>query len=267
MTYTVNCSILLTELPLAERPAAAKAAGFDAVEFWWPFATAVPLDREVDAFIAAIRDAGVRLTGLNFAAGDMPGGDRGLLSWPARSSEFRDNLAVVAGIGDALGTKGFNALYGNRIDGVDAAAQDALAVENLAAAAAAVAPLGGTVLVEAVSGAERYPLKTAADALDVIDRARSSSGAQNLALLADFYHLAVNGDDVAIVIEKCAASFGHIQIADDPGRGAPGTGSLPLDAWVSRSQELGYSGYIGLEYKAPIETAFAWVPESVGESR
>jgi hydroxypyruvate isomerase len=265
MTYTVNCSILLTELPLLERPAAAKAAGFDAVEFWWPFSTSVPLDRDVDAFIASVRNAGVRLTGLNFNAGDMPGGDRGLLSWPARGSEFRDNLAVVAGIGDVLGTKGFNALYGNRLDGVDPAAQDAVAIENLAAASAAVAPIGGTVLVEPVSGADRYPLRTAADALD--DHVRTSTGARNLALLADFYHLAVNGDDVSTVIEEHAPSFGHIQIADNPGRGAPGTGNLPLDSWIARSQELGYSGYIGLEYKAPIETAFDWVTQSVGATR
>lgn len=267
MTYTVNCSILLTELPLLERPAAAKAAGFDAVEFWWPFSTSVPLDHELDAFTAAIRDAGVQLTGLNFNAGDMPNGDRGLVSWPSRGKEFRDNLAVVVGIGRELGTKGFNALYGNRIDGVDPAAQDAVAIENLAAAAEAVAAIGGTVLVEPVSGAERYPLRTAAQALDVIEHVRTSTGARNLALLADFYHLAVNGDDVAAVIENHAASFGHIQIADAPGRGAPGTGSLPIDAWITRSQELGYSGYIGLEYKAPIETAFAWAAEAVGESR
>lgn len=262
MTYTVNCSILLTELPLLERPAAAKAAGFDTVEFWWPFSTSVPLDRDVDAFIAAIRDAGVQLTGLNFNAGDMPNGERGLVSWPARGKEFRDNLAVVAGIGDALGTKGFNALYGNRIDGIDPAAQDAVAIENLAAAAEAVAVIGGTVLVEPVSGADRYPIRTAAQALDVIDHVRTSTGARNLALLADFYHLAVNGDDVPTVIDEHAASFGHIQIADAPGRGAPGTGSLPLDAWIARSRELGYSGYIGLEYKAPAESAFDWVVQT-----
>ncbi|MGO2685112.1 hydroxypyruvate isomerase family protein [Microbacterium sp.] len=256
MTYTVNCSILLTELPLLERPAAAKAAGFDAVEFWWPFSTSVPLDSEVDAFIAAIRNAGVQLSGLNFNAGDMPGGDRGLVSWPARGKEFRDNLAVVAAIGEALGTKGFNALYGNRIEGIDPQAQDAVAIENLAAAAAAVSPIGGTVLVEPVSGADRYPLRTAAQAVDVIEHVRSCTGDSNLALLADFYHLAVNGDDVAAVIEKHAGEFGHIQIADNPGRGAPGSGELPLDAWIARSRELGYTGYIGLEYKAPIETAF-----------
>src|SRR6185312_10277194 len=128
MTYTVNCSILLTELPLLERAAAAKAAGFDAVEFWWPFAGSVPSDAEVDAFARSITDAGVQLTGLNFNAGDMPAGDRGLVSWIGRESEFKDNIDVVAGIGERLGTKAFNALYGNRQDGQDPAAQDELAV-------------------------------------------------------------------------------------------------------------------------------------------
>jgi hydroxypyruvate isomerase len=75
--FDVNLSILFTELPLLDRPAAARAAGFDAVEFWWPFDTATPSDAEVDRFVAAIQDAGVQLVGLNFAAGDMPGGERG----------------------------------------------------------------------------------------------------------------------------------------------------------------------------------------------
>lgn len=259
MTYTLNCSILLTELPLLERPAAAKAAGFDAVEYWWPFARSVPGDAELDAFVTAIRNAGVQLTGLNFNAGDMPGGDRGLVSWPARLNEFRDNIDVVAGIGKELGCRAFNALYGNRVDDAGAAEQDAVATENLAAAAAAVAGIDGIVLLEPVSGAERYPLKTAADALAVIERVTAQSGGTNIKLLADFYHLAVNGDDVASVIENHAADFGHIQIADDPGRGAPGTGTLPLADWLARSTELGYQGYIGLEYKAPTETAFSWL--------
>jgi hydroxypyruvate isomerase len=258
MSYTVNCSILLTELPLLERPAAAKKAGFDNVEFWWPFAEAVPADAEVDRFVGAIRDAGVQLTGLNFLAGDMPAGDRGLVSWTGREAEFRDNIDVVAAIGEATGCRGFNALYGNRLDGADAAAQDALAVENLAAAARGVARFGGTVLLEPVSGTAAYPLKTATDALEVIAKTRRA-GVDNVKLLADFYHLAVNGDDVAAVIENHAGQFGHIQIADDPGRGAPGSGNLPLGEWITRSRELGYGGPIGLEYKAAADTAFDWL--------
>ena len=259
MTYTVNASILLTELPLLERPAAVKVAGFDFVEFWWPFSTSVPTDTEVSRFVSAIRDAGVQLTGLNFNAGDMPSGDRGLVSWPARSQEFLDNIDVVAGIGADLGCTAFNALYGNRLDGVSPAKQDEVAVANLAAAAAGVAAIGGTVLLEPVSGAERYPLLTADDVLGVIDKVQQHSGATNVKLLADFYHLAVNGDDVANVIENHAAQFGHIQIADSPGRGAPGTGALPLAAWIKRSEDLGYAGYIGLEYKHDAATAFDWL--------
>ena len=124
--YAVNCSILFTELPLLERPAAAKQAGFDAVEFWWPWPVAVPADAEIDGFVAAVTDAGVQLIGLNFAAGDMAGRRPRPVSWPARSGEFRDNVDVTVGIGERLGCRAFNALYGNRIEGVSAAEQDAL---------------------------------------------------------------------------------------------------------------------------------------------
>src|SRR3954451_6557579 len=126
LTYEVNCSILFTELPLLERPAAAKQAGFGAVEFWWPWSAAVPSDAEVDRFVTAVTDAGVQLVGLNFFAGDMPGGDRGLVSWPARSGEFRENIDVTVGVGERLGCRAFNALYGNRVDDSSPEQQDAL---------------------------------------------------------------------------------------------------------------------------------------------
>jgi hydroxypyruvate isomerase len=262
LRYEVNCSILFTEIPLLERAAAVKLAGFDAVEFWWPFAEAVPGDKDVDAFVTAIQDAGVQLVGLNFFAGDMPGGDRGLVSWPARSAEFRDNVDVTIGIGERLGCRAFNALYGNRVEAVSADEQDEVGAENLAIAARAAARIGGTVLVEPVSGAEHYPLKTAADALAVIDRVQAASGVTNLGLLADLYHLAVNGDDVDRVIADHVARIAHVQIADAPGRNEPGTGTLPLDAQLAALEAGGYTGWVGLEYK-PATTStdsFGWVP-------
>src|SRR5215472_2866754 len=148
LPYLVNCSLMFTEEPLLRRPEAARAAGFSAVEFWWPFVTAVPSDREVDAFVAAVSEAGVALVGLNFFAGELAGPDCGVLSIPGRSSQFRDNIDVVAGIGERLGVRGFNALYGNRVDGVRPQAQDELALESIGAAAKAVAAFGGTVLIE-----------------------------------------------------------------------------------------------------------------------
>jgi hydroxypyruvate isomerase len=261
LRYEVNCSILFTELPLLERPAAAAAAGFDAVEFWWPFAEAVPADKDVDAFVASIQDAGVQLVGLNFFAGDMPGGDRGLVSWPARVAEFSDNIDVTVGIGERLGCAAFNALYGNRIDGVSPEHQDGVAAANLAAAAQAAARVGATVLVEPVSGAERYPLLTAADALAVIDRVQADSGVTNLGLLADLYHLAVNGDEVDKVIANHVDRIAHVQIADAPGRNEPGTGALPLLPQLADLQAAGYAGWVGLEYKPSGASAdsFDWI--------
>jgi len=266
LRYEVNCSILLTELPLLERAAAVKQAGFDAVEFWWPFAEAVPGDKDVDAFVTSIQDAGVQLVGLNFFAGDMPGGDRGLVSWPARSSEFRGNVDVTIGIGERLGCRAFNALYGNRVEGASADQQDEVGAENLAIAAQAASRIGGTVLVEPVSGAEHYPLKTAADALAVIDRVQAASGVTNIGLLADLYHLAVNGDDVDRVIADHVSRIAHVQIADAPGRNEPGTGTLPLDAQLAALEAGGYTGWVGLEYKPSTTSAdsFGWVP---GERR
>lgn len=260
--YAVNLSMLFTEVPLLERPAAAKAAGFDAVEFWWPFATAVPADAEIDRFTGAITDAGVQLIGLNFFAGDMPGGDRGLVSWPARSAEFTDNVDVVVGIGDRLGCKAFNALYGNRTDESTPVAQDEVATRNLAVAAQAVARIGGIVLVEPVSGAPRYPLLTAADVIRVLDRVEAQAGVRNVKFLCDLYHLAVNGDDVSAAIADQFDRIGHVQIADSPGRGEPGTGTLDLAGHLAALTAKGYDGYVALEYKPTVETgqSLAWLP-------
>ncbi|MFI6297129.1 hydroxypyruvate isomerase family protein [Nonomuraea sp. NPDC050790] len=253
MRYTVNCSILFTDLPLLERPRAARAAGFDAVEFWWPFETAVPSGVELDAFAGAVQDAGVELTGLNFFAGDMPAGERGVLSHPGRVAEFRDNVPVVAELGRRLGCRNFNALYGNRVEGVDEELQDETALANLALAAAAV---DGTILIEALSGAPAYPLKTAADAQSV------TAAVPGLKLLADLYHLAANGDDVDKLLTGDLAGIGHVQIADAPGRGAPGTGDLPVGRWFALLTEGGYDGLIGLEYLPPKNgDPFAWLKE------
>jgi hydroxypyruvate isomerase len=261
-TYTVNCSILLTELPLLERPRAARDAGFGAVEFWWPFGSPTPPDAEVTAFIRAIQDADVQLTGLNFAAGDMPAGDRGILSDPSMTRVFRDNVDVAVGIAETLGTRAFNALYGNRVATSAPETQDYVGAENLAYAARAADRIGAIVLVEPVSGAPRYPLKTAADVIGVLDRVHKEHGATNVRLLADLYHLHVNGDDLNAVIRHYGNRTGHVQIADAPGRGEPGTGEIPLGNYLAQLDAAGYAGYIGLEYKATRPDTFDWLPPS-----
>lgn len=263
MKYAVNCSILFKELPLLERPAAARAAGFEAVEFWWPFDVAVPSDHEVEAFVSAISDAGVQLIGLNFFAGDMAAGDRGLVSWVARKEEFRDNVPIVAEIGKRLGCHAFNALYGLRQPDEDPNEQDEIAIENLGFAAEALLAIDGTVLIEPVSGSDGYPLKTADDALRVVKNVRETNGADNVAFLCDLFHLAANGDDVGEVARLHGADSAHVQIADFPGRGEPGTGDLPLEELLASLNAGGYDGWVALEYNPtrPTPESFDRLPQ------
>ena len=245
LPYAANCTFLFTEVELLERPAAARAAGFDAIEFWWPWPDQpVPPDTGVDKFVAAVRDAGVQLIGLNFFAGDLAGADCGVLSVPARSAEFRENIAVTIGIGEALGVPAFNALYGNRVSEVTPEQQDDLATEDLTLAARAAAAIGGTILVEPVSGPKPYPLRTASDVAAVLDRVP----APNIGFLCDLFHLANNGDDIDAALAAYAHRIAHVQIADHPGRGEPGSGTLDLYRYLSTIEASGYNGYVGLEY-------------------
>ena len=262
LRYAVNCSLLFTEQPLLQRPAAAAAAGFSAVEFWWPWPDQpVPGEGDVDGFVSAVRDAGVELIGLNFFAGDLAGRDCGVLSLPQRSQQFRDNIPVVAEIAKQLGTTTFNALYGNRLTGVDPQLQDELATENLALAAQAVAGFGGTVAIEPVSGPKPYPLRTADDVVAVLDRLRRND-VHNVGLLADLFHLANNGDDIASALDRHAGRIAHVQIADHPGRHEPGTGNLDLDGHLAQIEANGYSGRVALEYLPATSTSESlnWLP-------
>lgn len=262
--FDVNLSILFTELPLLERPAAAADAGFDAVEFWWPFDTPVPADRDIDAFVRSLADAGVQLVGLNFDAGDMPGGDRGLVSWPRQARRFSDNIDIAVGIAERTGCAALNALYGNRVDDVDQQHQDELATDNLVRAAEAAARIGAVVLVEALNSYEspRYPLTSSDSVLEVLDRVERAGGVRNVAFLADLYHLGRMGEDLAAVVRSHAHRIGHVQIADAPGRHQPGTGELDLDGALSVLQDVGYTGYVGLEYtpSGPSADSFDWLP-------
>ncbi|MFF3325331.1 TIM barrel protein [Streptomyces sp. NPDC002889] len=272
--FDVNLSILFTELPLLRRPAAAAAAGFTAVELWWPWAeTPTPPQAELDALRQALDDAGTQLVGLNLYAGRLPGPDRGALSVPGEESDrFRANIEVAADFAASVGCRALNALYGNRVDGLDPQIQDALALENLALAARAADRIGAILLVETLNKPESplYPLVSAPAAIEVVDRVNAATGLGNAKFLLDIYHLSMNGEDVSQVIAAYADKTGHVQIADNPGRGAPGTGSLPLEQLLDELMKAGYGGWVGLEYKAgdrPSAESFEWLPAQARAAR
>lgn len=262
--FSANISLLFTEVPLLQRPAAAAEAGFDTIEAWWPFTDAVPPAGDVDAFVTAVADAGVHLAALNLYAGDMPAGERGLVSLPDRRPQFADSLDILVGIAQRTGTRQFNALYGVRQPGVTTEEQDETALANLAAASAALAPLDATILIEPLTEGENgaYPLTGPTEVLGVIDRVEREAGATNLAMLADVYHLTRNGHAWSDVLDTYADRIGHVQIADAPGRHQPGTGTIDFPAFFLRLAQTGYAGCVGLEYRPHGTTvdSLGWLP-------
>jgi hydroxypyruvate isomerase len=235
--YAANVSILYPDLPVLERAGRARSDGFEAVESWWPFPTAGPSDAEVDAFVGSVSDAGVELIAMNLFGGDLDAGERGIASDPRRKPEFDDALAAGLEVGRRLGTRMFNTLVGI------GPLRD-LAADRLALAARAAGLEGRRILIEPLSGVDDYPITTSQDAFALVG-ALGSTGA---GVLGDLYHLAVNGEDVDAVIALRGQDLAHVQIADAPGRGAPGTGSLPLDRWLAALDRAGYAGRVALEH-------------------
>jgi hydroxypyruvate isomerase len=259
-----NISLLFAELPYLERIPAAAEAGFAAIETWWPFDTAAPDQAAIDALVDAIAGAGIRHAGLNLYAGDQAAGDRGVISRPDLADDFATNLEVVAGIAERTGCRVFNALYGQRQVGLDPAEQDELAIVNLSRAARRLADVGGTVLVEGQTrgmvGA--YPIETAKDAALIVERAREHSGLDNIGVLFDTFHLTNNGDDLLEVIARYGHLIEHVQLADTPGRGEPGSGVVPFASVLEDLWACGYRATVACEYApttADTRDSLGWV--------
>jgi hydroxypyruvate isomerase len=170
----------------------------------------------------------------------------------------------LACIDDALGLGAsdgvVNVLYGRRRPGRDLGRRTALS--NLDHAVAELAPRGITVLLEPLSGFPDYPLQSAEDVISLLEE--SGPGA---AMLVDVYHLAVNGHDVNAVLRRYLNDVGHIQIADVPGRGRPGTGSLDISGTLRTLRELGYRKRVAWEYFSECEEGSASSPSGVIRSR
>lgn len=257
--FAANVSLLFSEVPLPERFSRARSAGFEAVECWWPFADPDPSSAQVGAFVGALEAAEVRLTGINLFAGDMPAGERGVVSHPGRAEELTANLAAVRAIVEATGCDRVNALYGQRLPGVPATVQDETATYNLRRAVDALGDVGATVLVEPLTDGENgdYPVRTLEDALAVVDRVGDGA-----AVLFDVYHLHNNGADVVADVARVIGAVGHVQIADSPGRGEPGTGTIDFGTFFDTLDASGYAGWVGCEYRPTTRTeqTLTWLP-------
>lgn len=243
----VNCSLTLQDIDPRNRATAAAALGYAAVEFWWPFAAQNPELGEIRTFIDDVHRAEVPAVLLNFAGGGPDVDDRGLLSVPGREDDFLRAAELAIGIGRQLGTTRYNPMAGNvQATWSENSKEFETALVNLLRIAPLAADAGADIVLEPLSGFPRAALKTFADAQLLVTAAREQ-GADNVAILYDLFHAATNNDPVLPDAIPALDLIGHVQVADAPGRGWPGTGHLPLSRWVNELRTAGYSGLIGLE--------------------
>ena len=266
LRFSPNLSLLWAALPLPERFERAARAGFSAVELWWPG----PRDAELLPELTA--RWGLRLAVLNFDAGDMTAGDRGLAADPARRDRLRANVPAALRIARACGCTRLNLLVGLRDERYSLARQLECALDNVIWAADQAAAAGCSVLIEAVNSIENGPclLTTTKAAADFIAQA----GRDNVRLQYDAYHMQRMEGDLTTTVETYWPLISHIQIADVPGRGEPGTGEINYRFLLDHLGRRGYDGYVGLEYRpsgGTPEDSFGWLelfalPRGGGES-
>jgi hydroxypyruvate isomerase len=248
-----NLSLLFTELPFAERFAAAAKAGFRYVEYQFPYQFG-----SAEEVAQRAREAGVEVALHNLPAGDPAKGDRGIACLPGRVAEFREGVERAIEYALAAGCPRLNALAGVAPDGVAREGLRETLVENLRYAAAKLKAAGLTLLTEPVNRRTipGFFLSTSREAIEVID----AVAADNLFLQYDIFHMQIAEGDLAQTIERLLARIGHMQLADVPERHEPGTGEINFDFLLAHIDRLGYAGWIGCEYNPKGDTlqGLAW---------
>jgi hydroxypyruvate isomerase len=232
-----NVSMLFPQLDFLDRFAAARAAGFRAVEYQFPY------DHDAKEVARRVRDARLEAVLHNLPLGGNPKVERGIACLPGREREFRDNVERGIEYAVAAGCPRLNCISG--IAPADKEHLDVL-VGNLRYAARKLGAAGLQLMVEPVSTrtVPGFILNRSQPAIDVLN----AVGEDNAFLQYDLYHMQIMEGDLAVTIERLLPRIGHMQIADVPARNEPGTGELNFDFLLRHIDSLGYSGWIGCEY-------------------
>ncbi len=251
--FAANLTMMFNEVDFLDRFAAAADAGFAGVEYLFPYAW----DKEELA--DRLGDNGLVQVMHNLPAGDWDAGERGIACLPDRVGEFQDGVAKAIDYAKALGCDRLNCLAGLAPEGADGDALRQTFVANLRFAAEALEKAGIVLLTEPINVRDipGFYLNRTGQALAIMDEV----GSANLRLQYDVYHMQIMEGDLAPTLDAVRGRLGHIQIADTPGRHEPGTGEINYPFLFGHIDRLGYSGWVGCEYKPAATTAegLGWI--------
>lgn len=253
--FAANVSMLFTEHPFLERFTQARQAGFEAVEFLFPY------EYDTAAIAHQLRRNDLQQVLFNLPAGNFAAGDRGLANDPRRVEEFRQGVHEALAIAGELGTGRLNCLAGLRLADVPEELQAETLLDNLRYAADAAAAAGVRQVVEPLNAfdAPGYFLTTPDEGFTLVERAAHP----NLSLQYDVYHSQRMRGNLAATIASRIGLIGHVQIADSPDRHEPGTGEINYPFVLQALDDAGYDSWVSLEYRPASDTlsSLAWLSE------
>jgi hydroxypyruvate isomerase len=252
-SYSAHIGYLFTEMPMADRIAAATRCGFTGIEHPAPYSVPAP------EMAGWLKSAGAQYVQFGLHSGDASKGEKGLGIFPDRRGEFRESVAEALDYAEAVGASMVHAMAGILPPAQRAAHHWDCYVENLAFAATEAGRRDIKIIVEAMSGAAvpDYFIATPERAA----RAIAEAGEENIGLLLDVFHTASEGLNVEQEIAEHAALLAHVHIADVPGRHEPGSETIDFDKIELALRKAGYDGFLGCEYvpMGSTEAGLGWL--------
>ncbi len=252
LKFTANISLLFTEVPLIERFKAAKQQGFNAVEIQFPYLL------DANELQAILDELQLKLVLFNVAADDLLQHGEGLACVPEKRAQFRQAVAQALDYAKSVKPEAINILAGRCVNTERQAEYLATFKDNLRFATETFAPLGIKTVFEAINTYDmpHFIIHSGQQMLAVLDEINHP----NLLMQYDIYHMTKMGENPERFITRYGDKIGHIQFADCPHRGQPGTGQINFTRIFAAIEQSAYSGWVGAEYK-PIGTSYdslAW---------
>ena len=251
--FAANLSMLYNEVDFLDRFEAAAKSGFTGVEYLFPYA--YPAEQLVQKL------AKFNLTQVlhNLPPGDWAAGERGIAVLPDRVNEFQQSVGTAIEYATALGCKQVNCLAGLAPKGVAPEKLRETFVANLKFAAPKFKAAGIKLLMEPINAYDMpgFYLNHTQQALELI----AEVGSDNLFVQYDIYHMQCMEGELANTIKANLGKIAHLQLADNPGRNEPGTGEINYPFLFGFLDQIGYTGWIGCEYKPKTTTTdgLGWI--------
>jgi hydroxypyruvate isomerase len=244
--FAANLSMMFNEVPFLDRFAAARKAGFEGVEFLFPYEYK-PADLRT-----RLKTEGLTQALFNMPPGDWAKGERGLASLPGRQAEFRASVSQALEYAAALECKLVHCMAGIPASETPAVTSAALFAANLAWATERAHAAGVRLVIEPINHRDMpgYFLNTQAQGAAFVE----AIGTDRLGLQFDVYHVQITEGDITTRMERYMPVIAHMQIADVPARHEPGSGEIGWPFVFNRMDALGYQGWVGCEYRPAGET-------------